>query len=160
MHQFRSIGGSSARCSATSSASSRGALSSSRATAAQPTCSQSGVPCSDIVTASAENSLRRQLLQQAAAAVAVAAVLPLTASAATTVSAAGDWSSPGLAAPEGQCKRLYIVWAVTDFAVVFRRPLTASVISNWLCMILPAHVPDRPCHLQQLGYMYTAHVSA
>lgn len=94
MQQLRLSHGSSARCTATSSASGSRTVSSSRTST---TCTQAA--CTEVATASAENTLRRQVLQTVAAAT-VAAVLPLSASAATV--AAGDWSSPGLAAPEGK----------------------------------------------------------
>jgi hypothetical protein len=90
MQQLRLAHGNSARCTAASSASGCKAVSSSRL--------GTQAACTEVATAAAENTLRRQVLQTVAAA-AVAAVLPLTASAATV---AGDWSSPGLAAPEGE----------------------------------------------------------
>jgi hypothetical protein len=91
MQQLRLSHGSSARCTATSSASGSRAVSSSSKSGTQ-------AACTEVATASAENILRRQVLQTVAAA-AVAVVLPLTASAATV---SGDWSSPGLAVPEGE----------------------------------------------------------
>jgi hypothetical protein len=96
MQQFRLSQGSSSRCTATGSTSSSRVGATSRAAATTAAATHSGAQ--EVATASAESALRRQLLQSAAA-VAVAAVLPLAASAAP---AAGDWTAPGLAAPEGE----------------------------------------------------------
>lgn len=94
MQQFRFSQGSSSRCTATGSTSSSRVGATSRAAATTAAAAHSGAQ--EVATASADSALRRQLLQSAAA-VAVAAVLPLAASAAP---AAGDWTAPGLAAPE------------------------------------------------------------
>lgn len=112
MQQFRFASGNSVRCTAASStcSNSRTAAVSSRT---GTTCAQAG-PCTEVATASAENVLRRQMLQAAAAIAVSATVLPLEASAASVSQPAGDWSSPGLNAQEGELS-LYIGVCVFTF---------------------------------------------
>lgn len=90
MQQFRFTNSSSVRCTATSSG--------YRVTGCHTTPSTavnlaSGAGHADVATTSAENCLRRQVLQAAAAAALASAVLPLAASAAPQQAAAGAGDS-------------------------------------------------------------------